>query len=170
MTTETEAPTFKGNPPDDDVLEEMRDLLAEALRGHANIAANTSIHLEELGDAEGASGEMVVALLSVWMADNVRAWTHTTRLREGLIKFDPKAAGVALAELVTGLDVEIVARKPEATIPDDCDGDSEVCHACHTHHPGGVGGAWCPAAGYVRPVAPVVSPDELDENDPEWRP
>lgn len=161
MTTETETPTFKGNVPSDDVLEELRELLAEALRGHANIAANTSIHLEDPDDHEGAGGEMGVALLSVWLADNVRAWTHTTRLREGLTKFDPKAAGVALAELVTGLDVEIVTRKPTQAIPDDCDGDSEVCHACHTHHAGGAGGAWCPAAGDVRPV----SPDELDEDE-----
>lgn len=53
------------------------------------------------------------------------------------------------------------AADQSAPIPDDCDGDSEVCHACHTEHPGGVGGAWCPAAGYVRPVVP----EELGEDE-----
>ena len=91
MTKTTASPE-----PTEEVLEDFRGMLSEALRTLANIAAHTSIHLEETGDVEAAQGEMGVAMLAAWLSDNVRAWTHTTRLREGLVKFDPLAAGAAL--------------------------------------------------------------------------
>lgn len=92
--------------PPPEVLEELRDFLAEAMRTQAAMCAHTSIHLEELGDTDGAQGEMGCALLGAWLAENVSAWTHATRLREGLAKFDPMTAGVALAELVAN-DIEV---------------------------------------------------------------
>lgn len=105
MTETTRAPE-----PTEEVLEDLRGMLADALRTQANIAAHTSIHLEELGDAEAAQGEMGVAMLAAWLSDNVRAWTHTTRLREGLVKFDPLAAGATLGEIVSDVDIEIVGQ------------------------------------------------------------
>jgi hypothetical protein len=118
MTTET-IPTIPKTKTarlvvTDEVVEDLRALLTEALRSHASLCAQSSEHLEELGDADAARGETGIALLSAWLADNVRAWTHTTRLREGLVKFDPIAAAEVLA-----------------TVLDD---------------------------------------EQLDENDPEWRP
>lgn len=105
MTETTRAPE-----PTEEVLEDLRGMLADALRTQANIAAHTSIHLEDTGDVEAAQGEMGVAMLAAWLADNVRAWTHTTRLREGLVKFDPLAAGAALGEIVSDVDIEIVGQ------------------------------------------------------------
>lgn len=101
MTTET-IPTIPKTTTarlvvTDEVIEDLRSLLTEALRSHASLCAQSSAHLEELGDADTARGETGIALLSAWLADNVRAWTHTTRLREGLVKFDPIAGAESLA-------------------------------------------------------------------------
>lgn len=156
MTTETMP------EPTEEVLEDLRKVLAEALETLATTCATSAAHLEDTGDADAAHGELSVALLAAWLGGNVRAWTHTTRLREGLLKFDGAAAGVALAALFAEEDVPV---KVTVQIPDDCSGEDTACHACRTEHPGGAGGAFCPAAGDVRPV----SPDELDEAE-EWRP
>ena len=147
--------------PDAEVLEQLRDFLAEALRNQASVCAHTASHLRELGDEGAALDESASAMLGAWLAANVGAWTHTTRLREGLMKFEPIAAAAALGEIIAGdIEIEVV------DLPDDCSGDSERCHACHQDHAGGPGGAFCPAAGDVRPAPPVEDVDE-DEEGPQ---
>ena len=150
--------------PDAEVLEQLRDFLGEALRNQASVCAHTASHLRELGDEDAALGESASAMLGAWLAANVGTWTHTTRLRDGLMKFDPIAAAAALGEIIADdherLEIEVVE------LPDDCSGDSETCHACRQHHAGGPGGAFCPAAGYVRPTTPVEDVDD-DEEGPQ---
>jgi hypothetical protein len=164
MTTTTK------QAPDAEVLEQLRDFLAEALRNQASMCAHTASHLRELGDEDAALDESASAMLGAWLAANVGTWTHTTRLRDGLMKFEPIAAAAALGEIIADdldLEVEVVeVRTPGGDLPDDCSGDSEVCHACRQEHAGGPGGAFCPAAGYVRPTTPVEDVDD-DEEGPQ---
>lgn len=94
--------------PSDGVLEELREFLADALRTQATMCAHSASHLRELGDGEAALGETGCALLAAFLADDVRGWTHTTRLREGLAKFEPGAAAAALALIVDDEDLEVV--------------------------------------------------------------
>lgn len=103
--------------PDAEVLEDLRDFLAEALRNQASVCAHTASHLRDVDDVEAALGESASAMLGAWLASNVSAWTHTTRLREGLMKFDPIAAAAALGEIIAG-DIEV-------TVVEDVDDDEE---------------------------------------------
>lgn len=96
-----------GTLPDDEILEQLRDYLSQALEEFAikNIieAGNCTV----TGEVGGATACTLQALLAAFLSKDVRGWTHTTRLREHLAKFNGAAAREDLERLAGEHGIEI---------------------------------------------------------------
>lgn len=97
--------------PDDEILAQLRDYLAQALEEFAlkNVVEAHAFTLA--GNAEAATAATLQALLAGFLSNDVRGWTHTTRLREHLAKFSAGVARERLEGLARehGIEIKIQA-------------------------------------------------------------
>lgn len=100
--------------PDDEILAQLRDYLSEALEEFAIKKVVAGSTFTAAGDGASATACTLQALLAAFLAKDVRGWTHTTRLREHMTKFNGTAAREELQRLALDRGIEITIERTPA--------------------------------------------------------